>query len=64
MLMYSMLYIMLAYLMLFTALYNAVYLYNASFLSLTFTKAFCFHALPWVIDKLFVYFIYYLALCT
>ena len=44
------LYIMLAYLMLLTALSNAVCLYNAYFLPLTFANAFCFHALSWVID--------------
>ena len=44
------LYIMLAYLMLFTALFNAVCLYNAYFLQLTFAKPFCFHALSLVID--------------
>ena len=38
-----MLYVMLAYLMLFTALSNAVCLYNASFfLLLIFANAFCF----------------------
>ena len=44
------LYIMLAYLMLFSASFNAVCLYNAYFLPLTFAAAFCFHALSWVID--------------
>ena len=43
------LYIMLAYLMLSTALSNVVCLHNAFFL-LIFTNAFCFHALPWFID--------------
>ena len=44
------LYIMLAYLMLFTALFNAVRLCNAYFLLLTFVNSFYFHALSWVID--------------
>ena len=43
------LYIMLAYLMLSTALSNVVCLNNAFFL-LIFTNAFCFLALPWFID--------------
>ena len=54
MLLYTMLYIMLAYLMLFAALSNAVCLYNAFFclffLLLIFANAFCFHALSWFID--------------
>ena len=50
MLLYIMQYIMLAYLMLLTVLFNAVCLYNAYFLSLTFENAFCFHALSWFID--------------
>ena len=41
------LYIMLAYLMLLAALFNAVCLY-IYFLPLTFTNAFCFHTLSWV----------------
>ena len=47
---YVTLYIMLAYLMLFVALFNAVCLNNA-FLSLplTFANAFCFHGLSWFI---------------
>ena len=48
MLLYIMLYIMLAYLMLLAALYNAVCLHNASFFSflpLSFANAFCFYAL-------------------
>ena len=44
-----MLYIMLAHLMLFAALSNAVCLYNAYFLPLIFENAFCFHALSWFI---------------
>ena len=43
------LYIMLAYLMLFAALSNAVCFY-AFFLLLIFENAFCFHALSWFID--------------
>ena len=50
MLLYTMLYIVLAYLMLFAALYNAVCSYNALSLPLMFAKAFCFHALSSVID--------------
>ena len=47
------LYIMLAYLMLFAALSNAVCLYDAFFLFFLlfiFANAFCFHALSWFID--------------
>ena len=44
------LYIMLAYLMLFAALSNAVCLDNASFFILIFANAFCFHAMSWFID--------------
>ena len=45
------LYIMLAYLMLFAALSNAVCSYNVSFFSLLiFENAFCYHALSWFID--------------
>ena len=43
MLLYTMLYIMLAYLKLFAALSNAVYFHNAFFLLLVFVNAF-FHA--------------------
>ena len=45
MLLYIMLYIVLAYLMLFAALTNAVCLNNASFLSLICANAFYIHAL-------------------
>ena len=45
MLLYIMLYIVLAYLMLFAALSNAVCLYNASFLSLISENAFYIHVL-------------------
>ena len=58
MLLYIMLYIVLAYLMLFAALSNAACLHNASFLPLIFANAFYFHALSLFIDTLFVYFIY------
>ena len=45
------LYIVLAYLMLFAALSNAACLYNApSFLILIFANAFCFHAMSLFID--------------
>ena len=51
MLLYTMPYIMLAYLMLLAALSNAVCLHNASFfLLLMFANAFCFHALTLFID--------------
>ena len=54
--MYVMLYIMLAYLMLFAALSNVGCLHNVVFLPLVFAIAFSFHALSWFIDTLFVYF--------
>ena len=50
MLLYIMLYIVLAYLMLFAALSNAVCLYNASFLPMISANAFYFHILSWFID--------------
>ena len=53
MLLYTMLYIVLAYLMLFAALSHTVCLYNASFLlflQLIFENAFSFHAFSWFID--------------
>ena len=50
MLLYIMLYIVLAYLMLFAALTSAVCLYNASFLPLISANAFYFHALSLFID--------------
>ena len=56
MLLYIMLYIVLAYLMLFAALTNAVCLYNASFLPLISANAFYFHALSLFIDTLFFHF--------
>ena len=43
--------ILMLYIMLFAALYNAAYLYNAFFWPLIFANAFCFHALSWFIDK-------------
>ena len=51
MLLYIMLYIVLAYLMLFAALTNAVCLYNASFLPLISANAFYFHALSLFIEE-------------
>ena len=45
-----MLYIVLACLMLFTALSNAVCLYDASFLPMISSNAFYFHVLSWFID--------------
>ena len=51
MLLYIILYIMLAYLMLFAALSNAVCLHNASFfLVLIFANGICLHALSCFID--------------
>ena len=49
MLLYIMLCIVLAYLMLFAALSNAVCL-NNPFFAIDFCKAFYFHALSWFID--------------
>ena len=42
-------YVMLAYLMLFAALSNAVCLCNA-FFAIDFCKCFLFHALSWIFD--------------
>ena len=53
-----MLYIVLAYLILFVALSNAVCLYDASFLPVISANAFYFHVLSWFIEKWFVYFMY------
>ena len=51
MLLYLMLYIVLAYLMLFAALSNAACLYNASSLPMISTIAFYFHvSLSWFIE--------------
>ena len=50
MLLYIMLYIVLAYLMLLDALSSAVCLHNASFFAIDFCKCFLFHALSWFID--------------
>ena len=58
MLLYIMLYIVLAYLILFAALTNAVCLNNASFFSLICANAFYFHALSLFIS------IFYFAYCT
>ena len=52
------LYIVLAYLMLFAALSNAVWLYSASFLPMISANAFYFYVLSWFIDTYFVYFMY------
>ena len=50
-----MLYIILVYLMLFATLFNTVCLYNTYIvLPLSFANAFCFIALSWFIDTLFV----------
>ena len=46
-----MLYIVLAYLMLFAALSNAVCLYNASFLPMISANAFNFYALSLFIER-------------
>ena len=54
MLLYIMLCILLAYLLMFAALSNAVCLCEALFLPLIFANASCFHALPWFIDRLFI----------
>ena len=48
---YSMLYIVLAYLMLFAALSNAVCLHNAYFLPMISAIAFYFHVLTWFINN-------------
>ena len=53
MLLYIMLHIVLAYLMLFAALTNAVCLYNASFFAIDFCKYFLFSCF------VFVYFIHF-----
>ena len=50
MLLYIMLYIVLAYLLLFAALSNAVCLHSASFLPMISANAFYFHVLSWFID--------------
>ena len=47
---YVMLYIVLDYLMLFASLSNAVCLYNASSLPMISANAFYFHVLSWFID--------------
>ena len=50
MLLYIMLYIVIAYLMLLAALSNAVCLDNASFLPMISAIAFYFYVLSWFID--------------
>ena len=57
MLLHLMLYIMLAYLMLFAALSNAVCLYDAFiyFLLLIFANAFCFHAFSGLLTNSFFF---------
>ena len=50
MLLNIMLYIVLAYLMLFAALSNAVCLYDAFYMPLIFANVFCFHTFSWFID--------------
>ena len=56
-LLHTLLYIMLAYLMLLAALSDAVCLYNAFllFFLLIFANAFCLHALSWIIDVILLY---------
>ena len=58
-----MLYIMIASSMLLAALSNAVCSYNA-FFAIDFCKCFCFHALFWFIDTLFVYLKYDFPSCS
>ena len=50
MLLYTMLYIVLAYLMLLAALSSAVCLHNASFMPMISANAFYFHVFSWFID--------------
>ena len=50
MLLYIMLFIVLAYLKAFAVLSNAVCLHNASFLPMISAIAFYFHVLSWFID--------------
>ena len=51
MLLYIMLHVMLAYLILFASLSNAVCLYDVFFsFAVDFCKCFLFHALSWFID--------------
>ena len=63
MLLYIMLYIMLANLMLFAALSNAVCLHNSYFLPLTFANGFVFMLCLGLLTQ-FVYFKYDFASCT
>ena len=71
MLLYIMLYIVLAYLMLFAALTNAVCVYNASFLPLISANAFYFHALSLFISfflfasfTVLLIYLFFLILCS
>ena len=58
MLLYIVLYVVLAYLMLFATLSNAVCLHIDSFLTLISENSFYCHVLSWFIDTWFVYFMY------
>ena len=49
------LYIMLAYLMLFTALLGLFVCIMLIVLPLTLANAFCFHALSWIIDTVYLF---------
>ena len=56
MLLYVMLHVMLAYLMLFAALSNAVCFYNGLFVfAIDFCECFLFHALSWFIDTVWLF---------
>ena len=61
MLLHIMLYIVLAYLMLFAALSNAVCLNKASFLPMISANAFYFHVLSWFIDTVCLF---HVLICT
>ena len=61
MLLYIMLYIVLAYLMLFAALTNAVCLYNASFSAIDFCKCFLFSCFVFVYRHIVC--LFYLLIC-
>ena len=63
MLLYIMLYLMLAYIILLAALSNAACLHNA-FLAIYCCKCFLFHALSWFIETQFVYFKYDFLSCA
>ena len=65
MLLYIMLYIVLAYLMLFAALPNAVCLYNASFFAIDFCKCYLFSCFVFVYCHIVCLFLFFLfASCT